>query len=124
MHLKEQTNYQPYLLGRLFAVLEWLQILAVWDGKKKDGATTIRDKYFSSASATPAVVFPTLIRLAQTHIKKLDGAKRGFMDKQLGELLARIDEEYPARLSLQDQGVFQLGYYHQRYGKKEEENHG
>lgn len=119
VQLNEQTNYQPYLLGRLFSVLEALQ------EKANPGInTTIRDKYFSSASATPAIVFPTLIRLAQAHLKKLDGGWRIYFDRQMGEILRLIDSSYPARLSLQDQGVFQLGYYHQmqqRYTKKEAE---
>lgn len=119
VHLNEETNYQPYLLGRLFAVLEGLQ------EKANPGINaTIRDKYFSSASATPAIAFPTLIRLAQAHLKKLDTGARIYYDKQLGEIMGRIDASYPARLSLQDQGVFQLGYYHQtqkRYTKKEDE---
>lgn len=122
VHLNEETNYQPYLLGRLFAVLEGLQ------EKANPGINaTIRDKYFSSASATPAIAFPTLIRLAQAHLKKLDTGARIYYDKQLGEIMGRIDVNYPARLSLQDQGVFQLGYYHQtqkRYTKKEDVNNG
>lgn len=119
VQLNEQTNYQPYLLGRLFSVLEALQ------EKANPGVnTTIRDKYFSSASATPAIVFPTLIRLAQAHLKKLEGGMRVYYDRQMGEIIGQIGESYPARLSLQDQGVFQLGYYHQkqkRYTKKEAE---
>jgi len=122
VHLNEETNYQPYLLGRLFAVLEGLQ------EKANPGINaTIRDKYFSSASATPAIAFPTLIRLAQAHLKKLDTGARIYYDKQLGEIMGHIDASYPARLSLQDQGVFQLGYYHQtqkRYTKKEDVNNG
>lgn len=120
VELNQETKYAPYLLGRLFAVLEALQ------EKANPGInTTIRDKYFSSASATPAVVFPTLIRLAQAHLKKLDDRSRIYFDKQLGQLLAQMESSYPARLTLQDQGVFQLGYYHQtqkRYTKKEDES--
>ena len=119
VQLNEHTNYQPYLLGRLFAVLEALQ------EKANPGINaTIRDKYFSSASATPAIVFPTLIRLAQAHLKKLDYGWRIHFDRQIGEILQQMETNYPTRLSLQDQGVFQLGYYHQtqqRFMKKEAE---
>ena len=122
VQLNEESNYQPYLLGRLFAVLEALQ------EKANPGINaTIRDRYFSSACATPAIVFPTLIRLSQAHLKKLDAGMRVYYDKQIGGLLQMFDQSYPARLSLQDQGVFQLGYYHQtqkRFTKKEEEKHG
>lgn len=120
VELNEKTRYAPYLLGRLFSVLEALQ------EKANPGINaTIRDKYFSSACATPAVAFPTLIRLAQAHLKKLDDRSRIFFDKQIGQLLAQMESSYPARLNLQDQGVFQLGYYHQtqkRYTKKEDES--
>lgn len=120
--LNEEATYTPYLLGRLFAVLEDLQKEA-----NPGINATIRDRYFSSASATPAVVFPTLIRLAQAHLKKVDEKWERMFDAQIGQILAKMDEEYPSRLNLQEQGVFQLGYYHQtqkRYAKKEDKNNG
>ena len=118
VELNESTNYQPYLLGRLFAVLEGLQQAA-----NPGINTTIRDRFFNSACATPGVVFPQLIKLAQAHLKKLDGGLSVYYNRQLGEILSRFNADYPARLSLYDQGIFQLGYYHQvqaRYAKKEE----
>lgn len=118
VELNESTNYQPYLLGRLFAVLEGLQQAA-----NPGINATIRDRYFNSACATPGVVFPQLIKLAQAHLKKLEGGKAVYYNKQLGDILTRFDADYPARMSLYDQGIFQLGYYHQtqaRYTKKEE----
>lgn len=122
VHLNEETQYAPYLLGRLFSILEALQ-----ESANPGINTTIRDRYFSSACATPATVFPTLIRLAQAHLKKLKENQRVYFDKQIGAILAQMDNSYPARLNLQDQGVFQLGYYHQtqkRFTKKEDENNG
>ena len=121
VELNENTNYQPYLLGRLFAVLESLQEQAAKPVKLN---TTIRDRYFNSACATPGVVFPQLIKLAQAHLKKLDGGLAVYYNQRLGEILSRFDSDYPVRLSLYDQGIFQLGYYHQvqaRYTKKEEQ---
>lgn len=118
MELNESTNYQPYLLGRLFALLEGLQQAA-----NPGINTTIRDRFFNSACATPGIVFPQLIKLAQVHLKKLDGGLSVYYSKQLSDILSRFDTDYPARLSLYDQGIFQLGYYHQvqaRYAKKEE----
>ncbi len=118
VELNESTNYQPYLLGRLFAVLEGLQQAA-----NPGINTTIRDRFFNSACATPGIVFPQLIKLAQAHLKKLDGGLSVFYNRQLGDILSRFNADYPARLSLYDQGIFQLGYYHQvqaRYAKKEE----
>ena len=117
MILNEETNYQPYVLGRLFAVLEGLQQAA-----NGDTNTTIRDRYFNSACATPAIVFPTLIRLSQAHLKKASTGTGVYYNKQITDLLGKMNSEYPKRLNLNDQGVFQLGYYHQtqkRYTKED-----
>lgn len=117
VELNEDTNYQPYILGRLFSVLEGLQQAA-----NPGINTTIKDKYFTSAGATPAVVYPTLLNLAEKHLKKLDGGKRVYWAKQITELTGRITQTYPAHHNLYDQGVFQLGYYHQtqkRFEKKD-----
>lgn len=108
VELNENTNYLPYLLGRLFSVLENLQSAA-----NPGINTTIKDKYFTSAGATPSVVFPTLVNLAQKHLRKLEGGQKVFFSKKIGELTSRITESYPKHLSLYDQGIFQLGYYHE-----------
>ena len=113
----DSTNV-PYNLGRLFSLLE-----AVQSSANPGINTTIKDKYFNSASATPAVVFPVLVNLAQKHLKKLDGGLRTYYDKQITGLLSKLGERYPSRLNLPQQGSFQLGYYHQtqsRFEKKEE----
>lgn len=118
MELNDQATYPPYLLGRLFATLEGLQQEA-----NPGINATIRDRYFNSACSTPAVVFPQLIKLAQAHLKKVSTGREIHYNKQIGEILSRLDQAYPSRLSLYDQGIFQLGYYHQtqkRYTKKEE----
>ncbi|WP_458861830.1 type I-C CRISPR-associated protein Cas8c/Csd1 [Acidaminobacterium chupaoyuni] len=120
VELNEETMYQPYVLGRLFAVLEGIQQAA-----NPGINTTIKDKYFTSACATPAIVLPTLLNLAEKHLRKLSGGNRIYWAKQLGELTGRITESYPAHHNLYDQGVFQLGYYHQtqkRFEKKEKAN--
>ena len=118
--LNEDTTYAPYVLGRLFAVLEGLQ-----EAANPGINTTIRDRYFNSACCTPAVVFPALIRLSQAHLKKLDAGLAVHFQRQLQSLMGMMDESYPARLNLTDQGIFQLGYYHQtqmRYQKKEDKS--
>ncbi len=121
VQLNETTTHlpYPYRLGQLFAVLEALQL------KANPGINaTIKDRYFNSACATPAVVFPTLVRLAQNHLNKLDGGVKVYYDKLITGLFNTMDESYPARLSLQDQGIFQIGYYHQKqrfFTKKEEQ---
>ncbi len=121
--LNEASSCAPYVLGRVFSVLEAIQQAA-----NPGINATIKDKYFNAASATPATIFPILLNLSQKHLKKLKGSNMGlcvFYEKQLTELLSKLSEEFPARLNLPRQGAFQLGYYHQtqaRYEKKEEKN--
>ena len=118
MELNEQSTYLPYVLGRLFSVLE-----AVQQSANPGINTTIKNRYFNSASATPALVFPTLINLAQKHLNKLDGGIATYYDKRITELSSRITETLPARMTLPEQSAFQIGYYHEtqkRYTKKEE----
>ena len=121
VNLNEESTYLPYRLGRLFAVLESLQLRAN-PGIK----ATIKDRYFNSACATPALVFPTLLRLAQSHLSKLGGPGI-YYDQLITKLLSCVTQSYPARLTLQDQGIFQLGYYHQKqqlFTKKEDKDNG
>ncbi len=118
VELNDQCTYLPYLLGRLFSLYEALQQAA----NPKINAT-IKDRYFNSASATPATVMPLLTKLAQSHLKKLETQYKIYYEKQIGELTDKIRSDYPARLNLKDQGIFQLGYYHQtqkRYHNKED----
>lgn len=115
--LNETTNV-PYILGRLFSVLE-----AVQSDANPGINTTIKDRYFNSACATPALVFPTLLKLAQKHLQKLPDGKAVFYNKQITELAALVPESgYPARLSLPDQGKFEIGYYHQTQKRFEKKN--
>lgn len=112
--LNEESTNVPYRLGRLFAVLEKAQ-----SDSNKDLKSTINSKYFSSASTTPAVVFPVLLKLAQHHIAKSDW---GFKSNQWIEDVVSGIDAFPAYLNLEDQGKFMLGYYHQRkaFFKKKE----
>ncbi len=107
MSLDTENRNAPYLLGRLFAILEKTQ----QDALGRNLNRTIRDGYIASASAAPRAVFPRLLRLAQHHISK---AEYGDYDnKQITEVLDEIDE-FPTQLKLEDQGQFFIGYYHQR----------
>lgn len=126
MGLNEKCTESAYVLGRLFAVLESIQ---------KDANpginSTIRDRYFNSACATPATVFPVLIKLKNSHVKKLERESVGakiYYEKLLSEIIEKVEmteekEGFPKRLSLEEQGKFMLGYYHQmqkKYEKREE----
>lgn len=122
MGLNEESNDTAYVLGRLFAVLESIQLDAN-PGIK----ATIRDRYFNAACATPASVFPILFKLKNSHIKKLEREKESskiYYEKLLMSIMEKLSlENYPQRLSLEEQGKFILGYYHQmqkKYEKREE----
>ena len=117
--LNEASTDTAYTLGRLFSVYE-----AVQQAANPGINATIKDKYFNSAAAMPASIFPILNNLCQKHLRKLDGRLRVYYDKQIMELKGRLGESYPPRMTLAQQGSFDLGYYHQtqkRYTKKEEE---
>lgn len=105
--LNEDSTNTAYRLGRLFAVLEKAQQDAI-PGIK----ATIKDRFYGSASSTPRIVFPQLIRLSQHHINKLERGKL-YYEKLSQEIINGI-ESFPPHLNLHDQGRFALGYYHQR----------
>jgi len=110
-----------YRLGRLFYVLENAQRLGV--GRVN---ATIRDKFYASASANPARVFPLLLRGAQDHIgavrRKSGGGLSFWLDEQIAEIVAGLpaSKPFPSTLRLEDQGRFLVGYYHQRNAAKSE----
>jgi len=110
MSLNEKSTIPAYLLGRLFAVLEKAQQEAIGDVN-----ASIKDRYFTSACAAPRTVFPTLLRLSQHHISKAD---YGYIsDRRIQDILDLLDVEknpIPSHLTLDEQGIFVLGYYHQR----------
>lgn len=98
-----------YRLGCLFAVLEKLQS----DANPGLNAT-IRDRYYSSASCNPKSVFGTLMRLHAHHLKKLSHhGQRVVAEKRIADIMSDINE-FPAHLNLEEQGLFAIGYYHQR----------
>lgn len=102
-----------YHCGRLLAVLEGIQREAI------NPNTTLVDRYYGTASTAPASVFGNLIRGAQSHLSKLrrDDARRGLgfhFDRQLGEIMSQL-EDFPRTLSADDQALFALGYYQQKW---------
>lgn len=119
MSLNKERHETAYLLGRLFAVLEKAQLDAL--GKVN---STIKDRFFSSASATPASVFPRLIKLSQHHIEK---AEYGYVsDHRIAEILESLDD-FPSHMGLREQGLFAIAYYQQKndlYRKKETKAEG
>jgi CRISPR-associated protein Csd1 len=111
----DRNNPAPsYRLGRLFSVLESIQEAAL--GKV---SATIKDRYYGSASATPTQVFPLLMRGAQNHLAKAmksDGMAglAQSLEIEASRIIDGLGNEFPKMLSLEDQGRFAIGYYHQR----------
>lgn len=114
-----------YRMGRLFAVLEKIQE----EANPKINAT-IRDRYYGAASSTPVAVFSTLLKLKNHHLAKLENRGRAVnLERIIEEIIGGI-ETFPAHLTMDEQGRFAIGYYHQRrdfftkkdeFEKKEEE---
>lgn len=114
----DMTQTDPaYRLGCLFAVLERIQQLA-----QPGINATIRDRYYGAASTTPVAVFTTLLRLKNAHLKKLPDRQAAHFERLIGEIVEPL-QQFPPHLSLAEQGLFALGYYHQRqafYARKAE----
>jgi len=106
-----------YQLGRLFAVLEKIQ-----EEANPGLNVTIRERFYGSACAAPVTVFTNLLRLKNHHLAKLENRGRVVNFEQLlGEIMGNLTD-FPAHLSLFEQGLFAIGYYHQRqdfFTKKE-----
>jgi CRISPR-associated protein Csd1 len=102
---------RAYLCGRLLAVLEEIQRAAIPGAK-----ATIVDRFFGTASSAPASVFGRLMRGAQPHLSKLERDNKGAygrLQRSLEEVTAGL-KSFPRTLTLEEQGLFSLGYYHQR----------
>ncbi len=121
-HMDTTNKDIGYLLGRLLAVIERAQQLALGDVN-----ATVIDRYFSGASATPGSVFPRLLKNMRHHISKARDGDRGgiavWLDRQADEIASQIDA-FPAFLPLPQQGLFILGYHHQRHAlwQKKQDN--
>ena len=103
-----QTS-EGYQLGRLFAVLEKIQ-----EEASPGLNSTIRERYYSAASTTPLAVFPTLLRLKNHHLAKLENEGRKIrFEQMLGEIVDKLND-FPPHLTIYEQGMFAVGYYHQR----------
>ena len=106
--LDKENQNQGYLCGRLFAVLDKIQ-------EDTNGIHSIRERYMNSASATPAMVFATILNLSTHHLEKLSVGGQIKYEKLKQEIVSKLDANgFPLHLDLQDQGRFFVGYYHQR----------
>jgi len=110
MSLNDKAENKAYVLGRLFAALEKAQKDANQGIK-----TTIKDRYFTSACANPALTFPVLLKLSNHHISKAEyGFKNENKIEEIMQLFNVEENPFPKNLTLEEQGIFILGYYHQR----------
>ena len=111
----DTDNTDPaYLCGRLLAVLEEVQRAAM-----PGVNATIVDRFYGTASTAPQSVFSRLLKGAQAHLSKLardNRAAHGALQSRLEDVLSRIDakDNFPRTMNLEQQGLFSLGYYHQR----------
>jgi len=113
--INEDCKDAAYLCGRLLAQLDYIQYKAL--GKVN---ATIVDRFYGTASTAPAVVFPRLLRGAQPHLatirQKRNKQTTGYMDYLDRELAILLEDlpAFPSVLALDNQGMFALGFYHQK----------
>lgn len=115
-----------YLLGRLFAVYEQIQVAALGPGVN----ATIKDKFYGAASAQPRKVFHILDAGSANHLSKVgkqNPGRRINLEKNVAQIMDLMEpgnDPYPASLPDKSQALFALGYYHQRneFFRKAEKN--
>lgn len=117
MSINKESSNVPYALGRLFALYEYIQYRA--NGRTN---TTIADNYFTNASSTPALIFPRLGDLAKKHLHKLSPKESKSYTDRIADLMVKIGDRFPLRLSLPEQGAFQLGYYFEKQTSGKDRN--
>lgn len=108
MSLDLNNTNVAYRTGRLFATLEKIQ-----EEANPGINATIRDRYYGAASSSPVTVFPRLLSLKNSHLKKLNDGRKIYFEKLIGEIVSEISS-FPTNLSLNEQANFAIGYYHQR----------
>ena len=108
----DKTNVNPgYLLGRLFSVLERAQNAA---NNYKEPNAGIRDRFYGAFSSTPITVLPILEKLYGHHLGKIEKSK-GYFESIKCEIFDKLNaQNIPAHLSMEEQALFAIGYYHQR----------
>lgn len=100
-----------YLCGRLLAELNEIQRQALGQTN-----ATVIDKFYGSASSAPASVFGNLLDNAQNHLSKLRKSREAAaiaLDARLMEIMDGL-AEFPRTLTMPEQAMFALGFYHQR----------
>lgn len=105
--------HPAYLYGRLLEIFEEIQFAAIGDVN-----AGVVDKFYTTFSSAPAMVFSRLFANAQNHLRKLRNDKPGAfvnLERKLTTVAAMLPAQPPAGvLALRDQGLFALGFYHQK----------
>ncbi len=117
VELDVNLKNQGYQLGRLMAVLESIQKVAL-----KGIKSTITDRFYGSASTAPASVFGRLLSGSKAHLSKIRKNKKwlyNILEERLEQVCGQITS-FPSILKLNDQGMFALGYYHQKADTRKE----
>jgi CRISPR-associated protein Csd1 len=125
----DPENRDPgYLLGRLFALYEHVQTAAL--GRNLN--STIKDKFYGAAAATPRKVFTLLDKGSVNHLSKIAKEKKGYavsLEKQIAAIMEHFNpsaDPFPAFLTADQQSLFAVGYYHQKFFRPKDaaaENH-
>ena len=112
--LDQNNKSRAYICGKIFSVLVDIQRVAL--GKSLNAG--IRERFFSSATNTPAAAFGRLMPLSQRHLSKLKNGEKPylyyFFDKRLREVCSDLEDSFPVLLTLEEKGQFALGYYHKK----------
>ena len=123
--LNPENPHPAYQCGRLLALLDNIQSEAI------GARATLVDRYYGSASATPASVFGVLLRNVQNHISKLKKSQSKdwlgrYFERRIGEIAQHFDanDGFPRTLSLEEQGLFALGFYQEKNRPRKEKEGG
>ncbi len=120
--LNEQEKHPAYLCGRIMALLGAIQRQALGE----DVGAGVIQRYYAAASATPALVLGRLIRTAQiAHLPKIqEEGLRYWFESQLADLWSKMKYAPPRTLTLEEQTLFAMGYYHQMAARFKKTNQG
>lgn len=102
-----------YVLGRLFAVLERIQLAS---NNYQEVNSGIRDRFYGAFSSTPVTTYPLLMKLKNHHLKKIERQGEVVnLERMLGEIVDLLPPNGPPpHLAMEEQARFAIGYYHQR----------